>query len=59
MFGDEEEGNGFFLFVLGVLAGILLIVTVVSKSGGDLPTATVTGDTVAETVEASPTTASP
>ncbi|MFT7473770.1 MAG: outer membrane protein OmpA-like peptidoglycan-associated protein [Verrucomicrobiales bacterium] len=59
MFGDEEESNGSFVLVLGVLASILLVVTVVSKSGGELPTATVSGDTVAETMDVSPTTASP
>lgn len=62
MFDDEEEDNGFFLLVLGVLAAILLIVTVVARSGGDLPAATVTGDTVAEETEdteAPTTTAAP
>ena len=68
MFDDEEEDNGFFLLVLGVLAAILLIVTVVAQSGGDLPTATVTGDALAdeepvaeetENTEATDTTAAP
>jgi len=64
MFDDEEEDNGFFLLVLGVLAGILLLVTVVARSGDDLPAATVTGDapeetTAPETTEAPATTAAP
>ena len=58
MFDDEEEDQGFMLLVLGVLAAILLVVTVVARSGDDLPTATVTGpaEEVVETTEAPTTT---
>ena len=56
MFDDEEDDdNGFFLLVLGVLAGVLLLVTVVARSGDDLPATTVTGDAPEETT----TTAAP
>lgn len=56
MVDEEEEDNGFFLLVLGVLTAILVIVAVVSRSGDDLPAATVTGDTIEEDEPAETTT---
>lgn len=52
MFDEEEDDDGgFFLLVLGVLAGVLIIVTVIARTGEDLPTATVTGPTTTEAAE--------
>jgi len=62
MFDDEEDDDGgFFLLVMGVLAGVLILVTVIARSGDDLPEATVTGPTTSEVVEeaAPETTAAP
>ena len=54
MLDDEEEDNGFFILVLGVIAGILIIVTVIALGGDDLPESTVTGPAPAEEVEDEP-----
>lgn len=51
MFDEDEEDNGFFLLVMGVVAFVLLVTTVIALSGDDLPEATVSGDVPAEEVE--------
>ena len=51
---DEEEDSGFFILVMGVVAGVLLLVTVIALNGDDLPDTTVTGPAPAEEVEEEP-----
>ncbi len=51
MLDEEEEDNGFFILVLGVVAGVLLLVTVIALGGDDLPEATISGDAPEEVEE--------